>query len=207
MIMDSAFAVEKWADIPGWEGLYQISDLGRIKSFKTVPSGMIMSIVNNKGGYLSIVLCAKGRPMQSEKIHRLVAKAFLLNPENKPQVNHKDGDKQNNRASNLEWTTAHENRSHAMNYGLANITGMRAYNQRTRPKRLVKLSLGGKLLGIYFNAKLAGRINGICSRNILQVASKTEYKPGKIRTQAGGFIWMFKEDYERMKRDLYAARL
>lgn len=193
-MIDAAYDIEKWADIPGWEGLYQISDLGRLKSFKVDPSGTIMSTVNKKGGYLSTVLCAKGRTRQSEKIHRLVAKAFIPNPDGKPEVNHKDCNRQNNRASNLEWATRTENYAHAKENGLLSTAMMNEYNRTIRPKAILQLTLSGKLIARFTTAKEARKQTGVCARNILMVASKKEYSPGKTRSQAGGFLWRFEDD-------------
>lgn len=102
---------EIWEDIEGYEGLYQISNLGRVWSVKSniyLKGGII-------SGYLSVGLC-KDRHSTNFLIHRLVAKAFVPNPLNLPQVNHIDEDKFNNRADNLEWCTAKYN----SNYGERN---------------------------------------------------------------------------------------
>lgn len=108
---------EIWKDIKGYEGLYQISNLGRVKSlpraYRCVFSTkeIIMKPSTNIAGYLQINLNSEGN-LKNYKIHRLVAEAFIPNPENKPQVNHIDEDKTNNLASNLEWVTAKENNNH-----------------------------------------------------------------------------------------------
>jgi hypothetical protein len=183
--------MERWRDVPGWEGIYQVSDKGRLKSFKGEPSGRVLSNKNKTGGYFNVVLCGKGRERKSIKLHRLVAEAFVPNPEGKPQVNHKDGNKQNNSADNLEWVTEKENMEHAAKSNPAFLKEMNKWNRIVRPKRVLQRSLSGKILGVFLNCKEASRATGICGRNIHQVASKTEYKPGFIRSQAGGFVWEF----------------
>lgn len=185
--------IEKWKDIPGWEGIYQISSHGRLKSFKKYQSGRILKNTNKRGGYLSVVLCKKGRDDRYCRIHRLVAEAFLTRLPGKTQVNHKDCNPQNNHVENLEWVTPSENIRHAIRKKPEMVAGMVRYNQFLRPKPVVQKAMSGKVLGIYPNIQEAARATGVCGRNIHQVASKTEYKPGLIRKQAGGYKWSFRE--------------
>jgi len=185
--------MEAWKDIPGFEGLYQISNKGRLKSFKQYKDGRILSTKNNKGDYLSAVLCGKGVERRSTRVHRLVAEAFIPNPDSKPEVNHKDGNKQNNRVENLEWVTRLENAHHAIKHNPNILKGMNHYNKYVRPKTVIQLSLNGRHIAEFPSAKAAGRATGVCGRNILQVANRDEYKPGKTRKQAGGYIWRYKQ--------------
>lgn len=107
---------EIWRDVIGYEGLYQVSNFGRVKSFKNNKIKILKSNVGI-GGYLRVVLC-KDFDKKNRFVHVLVAKAFIPNPENKRQVNHIDGNKQNNRVDNLEWNTPAENIHHAFDIGL-----------------------------------------------------------------------------------------
>lgn len=104
---------EVWKDIIGYEGLYQVSNLGRVKSLKHSEEWFLKYRLNKKG-YASVVLF-KGTVSSKKQfmVHRLVADAFIPNPENKPQINHKDGNKLNNSVENLEWVTNYENCIHA----------------------------------------------------------------------------------------------
>lgn len=120
---------EEWRPIAGYEGEYDVSNYGRVRS-----RGFIQEAVNGrrilmkprlltqqktKDGYMRIEISKQGR-QKKFAVHRLVANAFISNPENKPQVNHIDSDRANNKAENLEWVTASENAVHACKYGFAN---------------------------------------------------------------------------------------
>jgi len=105
--------MESWIEIVGFEGLYAISSHGRVKSIKR----RLIKKQSIKWEYYSINLWRNGNTW-CKRVHRLVAEAFKPNPENKPQVNHKDGNKLNNRASNLEWATRSENTVHSFKNGL-----------------------------------------------------------------------------------------
>lgn len=116
-MIGGTYLSEVWKDIKGYEGLYQISNLGRVKSLKRFNTNnantkdRILKPSLDRKGYLHVVLC-KNNKRYNKTLHRLVAEAFIENPENKPQVNHIDEDKTNNRVSNLEWMTNKENRNH-----------------------------------------------------------------------------------------------
>lgn len=104
--------IEEWKDVKDYEGLYQVSNLGRVKGLK---KGKILKQHDNGKGYMQVGLYKnnKGKPYY---VHRLVAKAFIPNTENKPEVNHKDKDRANNCVDNLEWVTSKENEQHKHNF-------------------------------------------------------------------------------------------
>ena len=119
--------LEIWKDVKGYEGHYQVSSLGRVKSLARIVECRKGVFVNkkekflkstkNRKGYLNLKLCIKKDGVCSEKtiiVHRLVANEFLENPLNKPQVNHKNGIKDDNRVENLEWATGSENVIHSL---------------------------------------------------------------------------------------------
>lgn len=97
---------EFWKPIYGYEGLYEVSNFGRVKSVKFKKS-RLKTLYKNEKGYLYTYLYKNG-VREKLRIHRLVALAFIPNPENKPTVNHIDEDKSNNKVSNLEWATYKE---------------------------------------------------------------------------------------------------
>lgn len=113
---------EIFVPIHGYEGLYEISNLGRVKSLPKVVGRRIkpesfLKIRISKQGYKMVSLC-KQYTVFNASVHRLVAEAFIPNPEHKETINHIDGNKLNNAISNLEWATQHENNLHAYRTGL-----------------------------------------------------------------------------------------
>ncbi len=115
--------MEIWKDIEGYEGKYQISNFGNVKSLETwtgdkyIKREKILKNVVYGNGYYYVCLSKKGE-VKKHKVNRLVAQAFIPNPENKPFTNHIDGDKLNNNVNNLEWCTQSENMKHASKIGL-----------------------------------------------------------------------------------------
>lgn len=104
---------EVWKDIPGYEGLYQISNIGNIRSLNYNQTGKVQRLkLDTHKGYKKLCLYKNGRK-KSHRVHRLVALAFIPNPNNLPYINHKDENRANNCVWNLEWCTAKYN----TNYG------------------------------------------------------------------------------------------
>lgn len=115
---------EEWRDIPGYEGLYQASDHGRIRSLNNIQHvvfrgkpvikpkyGKVIKPGKHRGGY-AMVWLSKNGVVKAHTVHRLVADTFLPNPSGLPEINHIDGDKKNNSISNLEWCTRNTNIQH-----------------------------------------------------------------------------------------------
>lgn len=107
---------EKWLAVKGFEGLYEVSNLGRIKSIK-YNRERLMKTSHQLNGYVKITL-SKDNVQYTSRVHRLVADAFIPRQEGRDYVNHIDGDKDNNAVSNLEWVSVSENNKHAFKLGL-----------------------------------------------------------------------------------------
>ena len=109
---------EIWRPIVGYEGLYEVSSYGRVRSLDRYDNknhfrkGLIMKQNNDGRGYMSVILCLNGK-IKKYLVHRLVAQAFIPNPDNLPEVNHKDENPENNSVTNLEWC----DHSYNINYG------------------------------------------------------------------------------------------
>ena len=152
---------EIWKDIDGYEGLYQISNFGNVKSFRQssklhkIEEYILKPTLANNGYYqITLYNNAKRRKFL---VHRLVASAFIQNPDSMPCINHKDENRLNNRADNLEWCTHEYNNS----YGTAII---RSVDTRSRP--VEQYTVDGKLIAIYRSAKMAAELLGFTQRHI-----------------------------------------
>lgn len=184
--------MEMWKDTPGYEGLYQVSDLGRVKSLERyvqnhsgtrylVPERMKKPSEKRERrkekGYL-VVSLYKDNKGTNFYVHRLVADAFVPNPDGKQTVNHKDGNKHNNKAENLEWSTHAENNDHAYRTGLNDSSHRR--NNRSSIA-VLQYDQNMNLLHKYPSIREAQRQTGVDCEAIRQGI--------KHGWKYGGFIW------------------
>lgn len=172
--------MENWKVVEGTNGALEVSDCGRVKS--NLRDGRILKPTRDKKGYLRLHVTIK-RKRHSFKVHRLVAQAFVPNPESKPQVNHIDGNKENNSASNLEWVTNKENAHHAIKTGLFDSVREGAMRENeSRKKRIVATEIATGDKTVYNSISEAERAIG--TRHI------TDVLKGK-RNKAAGYSFEY----------------
>lgn len=147
---------EIWKDIVNYEGLYQISNLGRVRSLhwnNTNETRLLTPFDND--GYVRIGF-RHNRKLKNFLVHVLVATAFIPNPENKPEVNHKDGNKKNNCVCNLEWVTKKENKRHAIDNNL-----IKHKVCRYKPTPIAQYDLNGNFINSFPSQREASRQLGL----------------------------------------------
>ena len=183
-VIEHTLKQEEWKPIPGYEGLYEVSNYGRVKSYQLDSNGKILSPGNtgkDGSGYCFVNLYKDGKAKKHCTIHRLVAEAFIPNPSNFPQVNHMDECKENNYFGNLEWCT------HKYNLSYGTRTRRIAENNS---KPVVQLDKKGNFISEFESLTEASKITGIASTSICRCCN---HKPGHY--SAGGFVWIYKDEY------------
>lgn len=180
---------ERWLPIVGYEGFYMVSSLGRVRllerslvrkngSFFSVHS-KIKNSYKDRHGYLTVLL-QKNQKAKHKLVHRLVAEAFIPNPDNKPEVNHKNGIRTDNRVQNLEWVSRNENIQHSYDFlGHKRIHLFGKDNPRC--KIILKIK-DGVIIQEFFGAKAAAKSVNACVSSIQRACT------GKSKT-CKGFVW------------------
>lgn len=168
------FLKENYVPIKGFENLYSIDKDGNVLGLKR---SKIVKQRISKFGYCRIKLCKENK-LYYFQVHRLVAQAFIPNPNNLPQVNHKDGNKLNNNVDNLEWCTQSYNMKHAYKMGLEKKSGKKVY----------QYDLNGDLINVYDTIKKANLSLGLAKKTSSLARRCKDGKPYK------GYIWSFDEE-------------
>lgn len=181
---------EIWKDIPGYEGLYLISDLGRVKSLDThvrtkgdgmaLRKGRMLIQVPDELGYCKVTLCKNG-VHKDFRVHRIVAIVFVPNPYGYNVVNHKDRNPSNNAASNLEWCDTAYNVTYD---GARRRSSETRYKNKKGFKNVAQYDMAGNLIAIYDSTASAARETGCHQGAISNNCVKRS-------NSAGGFRWSF----------------
>lgn len=186
---------EIWKDIKNYEGLYQVSNLGRIKALErrinsSVGTRVIKSnykkIYKNDKGYLSVSLSKNGIN-KHHSVHRIVAEAFITNIDNKPCINHKDLNKQNNYVDNLEWVTYKENTRHVMENNPMGTSIFKYYANRNAKLRGIKKVRCVELDKIFDSAVEACKKMNLNTPTLIRSSAN---KRSKIE-KAYGYTWEY----------------
>lgn len=187
---------EEWKDIVGYEEKYQISNKGRVRSIHYHRSSSVCDKClkpRKPAGRYPYVALSKDGKVHRVHVHRLVALYFVPNPDNKPQVNHKNGDKADNRAENLEWVTARENTLHARNVLKKKLGGRYKFNLNKSSKKVAQFYVDEKgreyKIAVYTNAQAAALVNKLHASAIRECCIGN-----KNYTHCGGFLWKYEKE-------------
>jgi len=191
--------MENWKPVKGYEGLYEVSNLGRVRSFdkyvlcirngvemNVLHRGKILKPVKRQHGYLGVMLYGKGghatRGFKTFSVHRLVAEAFIPNPNGLPEVNHIDEDKTNNKAENLQWVTRVEN----VNYGTSRLRIAQKATNGKMSTPIQQFTKDGELVKTYPSLAEVERQTGYAKANICRCAQGS-----KQYSHAYGYVWRY----------------
>lgn len=154
--------IEIWKDIPSYEGYYQASNLGKIKSLKRIimrkdgkpylQKEQLLKPGRNRKGYLHCNL-TKNFKQTNISVHRLVAITFIDNPNNLPQINHIDGNKENNSVDNLEWISNYDNMQHSIITGIRNVKKITDNLKKVNSRKVNQYDLDGNFIKAWDSIK------------------------------------------------------
>ena len=194
---------EIWKDVVGYEGLYQVSNLGNVKSVeremqnyrgnKFIKVSKPIGKFINKYGYIRVTLYKNGIP-RPFTVHRLVATAFIPNPMGLKDINHIDFNKKNNNIENLEWCSRSYNVKHAIKHNPNILSGIMNHIEKCK-RPIIQYTMQGEFVKEFPSARDAMKELGIHTSHIYDVANKRLGSDKRwIRKSAGGYIWRYKGD-------------
>lgn len=187
---------EIWRDIDGYEGLYQVSNKGRIKSLQRIVSHgksgsfsvkeRILSSADKGLGYMVVGLSKNGRK-KTWRVHRLVAKAFIPNPNNYDLINHKDKNPSNNAVENLEWCDYQYNNTYADH---------KEVSSKAQSKLVMQFTMKGDFVARYYGAVEAEKETGVC-RTCINACCRGDLQ------SSGGYRWKLESDNRDMRIPIF----
>lgn len=182
---------EIWLPVKGYEGFYEVSNCGRVMSlnYNKTKKRKLLSGFTTKRKYKRVLLSVNTN-IKKHSVHRLVAMAFIPNPENKPFVNHIDGNPSNNNMDNLEWCTASENELHAYSIGLMSAVGERNGKSKLTEKQILEIRAA------------KGTHSEIASIYGINAATVTEIRRGNLWAHVGGEIRILRTMSKRLTSEV-----
>ena len=184
---------EIWKNIEEYENYYQVSNYGKVKSLKRIiirsdnkpylQKEQLLKPGKTKKGYLQVVLTKEFKTKPC-RVHRLVAQAFIPNPNNLPQVNHIDGNKENNNVSNLEWVSNYDNMQHSIKTGLRDIKKITNILYESNRRPIIQYDINGNFIKKWNSIKDVEVQLNIPNQNIIKVCQNK-------RHTAGGYKWEY----------------
>ena len=175
-------AVEIWKPVAGYEGLYEVSNLGVVRTLHPRENCCTLKPYITPNGYEQVCLYS-GNSRKKMYVHRIVATAFVDNPDNKPQVNHIDENKRNNSAVNLEWITIAQNLRHGSRMNRQKRTLIK--NGKTN-KKVDCYSISGEFIQTFNSCKEASKATGANASTITQCCKGAHW-----RKTSGGYVWKY----------------
>lgn len=194
---------EIWKDVDGYDGRYSISTHGRVMSNYRHHNGLLLEtkilikLQSNSRGYYCNRLYDDKSKARGHTIHRLVATAFIPNPDNLPCINHLDGDKKNNMVDNLEWCSYSRNNQHAYDLGLKKASNTEKFGINSKwSKPIIQLTKDGVYVREYDSLATLEKKTGFWKSYVCRCANFQKHC-----VTANGYRWIYKDDFEELFRD------